>query len=161
MTASGNPHGFVGITLAVLAVAVVSIPMWKVITSLLGKTSGWFALARRYAGRDPSPELVLRFRSGMMGMRVRFSGSLTFTASRAGLGMSVWRFLGGVYRPMLIPWREIVVTPDASRFGNYTRLAFGRPEIGHILIATWVWEKLLVFSFNGDGVFGPEAGVEP
>jgi hypothetical protein len=120
------------------------VGMWILVTTVLGFMSGWFRLQEWYPddGND-EPLLKLGWQSGSMGLGVGFNRCLTFTATRRGLSVRVWRIFGPFQRPLLFPWREITAEPKRFLFVRMVRLSFGSPSSGSLKIREGTWNKLI------------------
>ena len=127
-----------------IAFPIFFIGIWLVASILIGVSSGWFALARRYPDRDEPALVKIGFQSGVMGpMGTGMNGILVFSACRSGLRVAIWRIFGPFSKPFLVPWSEISVRPTQIFFHPYARLGFGRPEAGVLSIQRNAWDQLV------------------
>lgn len=119
---------------------------WTAIGALLGLIAGWYALAERFPDRDDHIVLKMGGQSASMGnvrgLPVSMNGCLTLTACEAGLRVGIWRIFGPVCRPFFVPWEEIRAEKGVSLIFARTRLRFGEPQVGTLVLWESVWNIL-------------------
>lgn len=128
--------------LTALTFPLIFAALWLSVTTLLGGLSGWFALQRRYDRGTERSALTLHMLSGTMGVGVRLNGVLTLSACQSGLRISIWRIFGLFQRPFFVPWQEVHCQSVDRFFQPMSKLVFGSPAVGHLIINRSAWQRL-------------------
>jgi hypothetical protein len=118
--ADNHTFAFVGVWLASFAL------LWVAVCFLIGRLSGWQALAERYRFDGDFTGTRWRFRSGRMRWTMHYGNILTLGADSSGVYLSVFRLFRAGHPPLLVPWREIAVTERRFFFVRWTGLILGR-----------------------------------
>jgi hypothetical protein len=106
--------------------------------------SGWFNLQQWYPDEGgEKPLLILRGRSGRMGLGVALNGVLKLTSYQSGLGVGIWRLFGPFQKPLRIAWSEIEAEPSSSFFVPMVKLHLGKPSNGTLKISARSWSRLV------------------
>jgi hypothetical protein len=135
-----------------IAMPLLFVGLWLVISALLGAMSGWFGLQQWYPDDgSEEPLLTLRGQSGSVSF-VAFNNALTLKAYRSGFGLSISRFFAPFLKPLMIPWGEVKVEETTTFFVPMVRLQFGEPSNGSLKISARTWSKLagVVAQAGGD-----------
>ncbi|WP_284125730.1 hypothetical protein [Parerythrobacter aestuarii] len=112
---------------------IVFAGLWLLISSLLMRMSGWYALEERFPD-DEREELLLSLpmQSAIFGGSafggVNFNGCLTLQVCTGGLRFKVWKIFGPFAKPFLVPWRHIATSHARVFLFSYVRLGLGSPE---------------------------------
>jgi hypothetical protein len=125
----------------VIAFTACFAAMWIGITSLLGRLSGWNALARAFPDTPDRPVDTLRFRSARMGV-VNYSSCLRLDICPTGLRVSVLRLLGPFQRSFFVPWNQISVEPGFDLLIRAVRLTFGPRGEGSLTISRGTFDRI-------------------
>lgn len=111
----------------VIALFVLLFILWPLSLIAVSYWSGWASLAQRFSldGRFDGP--TWQFRSGRMRYWTRYSNILTIGADAKGfyLAITISIFSAG-HPPLLIPWREILVSDAELPFLRWTKFELGR-----------------------------------
>ena len=132
---------------AVLGWAVLFGVIWIGVTSILTGRAGWRALARAYPDIDAPVLLRLGGQSGVMGPDVRLNRVLSLTATANGLRIAMWRPMAPFAKPFHAPWNAIRTDSDTAppiriSGGPWTRLTFGDPALGTLVVSSRTWRAL-------------------
>jgi len=130
--------------------------MWLVVTTKLGRTSGWYELMHRFPDRFDTPLLTLKGQSGKVGA-VSASGILNVSVCPSGLRLGMMRLFGPFSRPFLVPWESVHVTRKETWFWRSARIEFGIPSVGSVTLASEVADRLA----RAAGSHWPEPGPFP
>jgi hypothetical protein len=119
------------------------VAIWSGVGLLLGFMSGWHHLAARHRTRR-DPPVHSQLTSGMLNL-VRYNGVLRLAGTHEGLDMRTMALFRMGHPPLLVPWSEIRVLGEDSRFFiRYTKVQLG--ERGPVLLVRpEVWEQLGAF----------------
>lgn len=117
--------------------------MWLVVSTLLDKASGWYALARRYPDRDEKGMFRLLWQSGSMGPGVSMRGILNIDVCPSGLRLGMMKLFGPFCRNIFVPWNEIKIERKKwFLFWNGARLQFGSPAVGNLTLFEHTADRL-------------------
>ena len=126
------------------------VGMWLGITGLLGFLSGWQALAQRYPNRADTPLKSLSGRSGRMGaLGTGYNHVLTFGVCRSGLRVEVFWLFAAFNKPFFVPWDQIQTENIDGIFYDETRLTFGRPQHGTLIVARSLADEIAASAPKG------------
>lgn len=125
----------------VIAFTICFAAMWIGITSLLGRLSGWNALARTFPDTPDRPVETLKFRSARMGV-VNYSSCLWLDICPTGLRVSVLRLLGPFQKPFFVPWNQIRAEPGFDLLIKAVRLTFGPRGEGNVTISRGTFDRI-------------------
>jgi hypothetical protein len=115
------------------------VAMWLFVTWLIGKISGWHALAARFPDKRETPLKQMTWRSGRMGsLGARINRVLNIDVCPSGLRFSLMWLFANTNKPFLVPWDQIQTENVDGVFVNETHLKFGRPQTGTMT----VWRSL-------------------
>ncbi len=95
------------VLLAPLVIPVLFAAMWIGINRLLAQISGWRSLARHFRGRPGEVAERVSMGSARMGSAffpTAYNGILNVSASREGVGLSLFPLFAIGTPPLLIPW---------------------------------------------------------
>lgn len=97
---------------------------WSGIVLLVGTLGGWRRLAAAYPATGAEATTTWRFRGGRMGF-MNYKGVLDVGVSDAGLHLGVFLPFRVGHPPILVPWDQVEVGPDKSRwFSTAVPLSF-------------------------------------
>ena len=133
--------------LAVPAFLLFFAGMWLGITKLLLALAGWRRLEERFPDTGEAALFTTRPRFATMGSGVKFERSLTLSACRSGLRVTIGPLLGRGRKPFLVPWSEIAAGPGRGPSGrpifkHPIRLVLGAPEVGRLTLEEQTWVEL-------------------
>ena len=122
---------------------VFPVLLYLFITTLLGYTSGWFRLARKYPDRNEPALLELRNQSGYMGPGVSMRSILHIDVCQSGLRLGMMAIFGPFNRDFFVPWEEISVKRTCWFFlFKVAELRFGTPPVGKVGVSAKIADKL-------------------
>lgn len=98
-----------GVT-AVATAALVSF--WVVLSLVIGRLTGWAALARAYRSQWPMDGPRLRFQSLRLGSWGGYNQAITFACGMAGLHIAVLFILRPGHPPLFVPWEDVTVRAE-------------------------------------------------
>jgi hypothetical protein len=126
-----------------LAFPVAFATLWLGITWLIGWTSGWHDLARRFPDRPGPYRAQFSWRSGYMGrFNAQFRSVLTLGVRNDGLRVSLlWPF-AAFNKPFFVPWDQIAAETKEWMFFTGAQLTFGRPPVGTLTIPQSLWDEI-------------------
>jgi hypothetical protein len=103
------------------------VSFWIGFSIFMAYTSGWRSLARHFRGRPAHPVAKVWMGSARMGAAyfpTGFGSCLNVTASREGVGLSLFPIFALATRPLLIPWDAMGECRTWTLFGVLTRFQF-------------------------------------
>src|SRR5262245_49083734 len=111
---------------------LVVFAFWGGLLALLGKLSGWTALAAKFHC-DPWPEgRTFRMQSIKFNW-ADYNGGVTIRVCPEGLGLAIWRLFRFGHPSLFIPWSALhVVTVSDHWYGRYVVLTVDAPPIAKI-----------------------------
>jgi len=115
-----------------IALPLLFVLLWLLITTILALASGWFALAKAFPDQADPALTEFRGMSGMMGAGVNMRNVLRFGVCRSGLRIGILRALGPFSKDFLVPWERISIRREKVLFGTAAKLTFG--NIGSLAI---------------------------
>jgi hypothetical protein len=116
--------------------------LWLVVTSVIGFTSGWYGLQKKYPDKVESPLLKLNYQSAMMGCLTRMRRILRFEVCPSGLRIGMMKVFGIFCRNFFVPWEEIRIERKDRFFWQEAQLKFGNPAVGKLSIAPYIANRL-------------------
>ncbi len=122
---------------------VFFVALWVAILNLIGKVSGWAALAERYRATAPFQGETWLFQSAQMRYMTNYNGCLTFGADEQGMYAAGW----GPFRigapPLLVSWGELEISEKRRWFFPGYELHFRQcPDIT-MWVRSGLGQKLL------------------
>jgi hypothetical protein len=90
----------------------------------ISRLTGWAALARFYAAKQPFEGTKWRFQSGSMRFQSGYNNCLTIGANTIGLFVSVLFLFRPGHPPLLIPWNEITTSERTVLWIKIVELRF-------------------------------------
>jgi hypothetical protein len=109
-----QPYAFVPL------IFLVAFPLfWCAINFALSYLSGWRSLARDFRGKpaEPGAKVLGSARMGSPIFPTGYSGILNVSASREGVGLSLFPLFAVGAPPLLIPWRAMGECRTWTLFG--------------------------------------------
>lgn len=98
-------------------VLVTLVGVFAIIGFVVGRVSGWTAIARQYRRDDPPPGQVLRFRSGRFGA-IDYSACLTIRICPEGLALAMSPILRAGHPPLFLPWSALAIESVHEEWWN-------------------------------------------
>ena len=92
--------------------------VWTGASWLVAIVSGWRRLSEAYPARLPFTGKHWWFQSAEMGRRSRYGGTLIVGANHEGMHLSVLLPFRVAHPPLFIPWSDITMREQKSRFSS-------------------------------------------
>jgi len=105
---------------------IVVIGFLAVLFVLIGRISGWSALANFYRFPGEFVGQKWRFQSAQLRWYMGYNNCLTIGANESGLFLSVFFLLRIGHPTLFIPWEDVSVTMKKGTWGKYSELRFRR-----------------------------------
>ena len=115
--------------------------MWLAVTTLLGRTSGWFELMKAFPDREETALWSISSQSGSLG-KVSLRGILNISVCPSGLRFGLWRLFGPLSRNFFVPWGEIRVRRAERFFWRTAELQFGAVIKARLIIEADLADRL-------------------
>jgi hypothetical protein len=114
-------------------IALAFALFWCMTITLIGRATGWWALARRYRTMEPFEGKRWRFEHIQMRWSTKYSGAITVGANPAGLYLAVMPPFNIGHPNLFIPWAETkIVMKHHFLAGDYMEMTF--PEVPNTLL---------------------------
>jgi hypothetical protein len=130
--------------------------MWFAVTTLLGRTSGWFELMKAFPDRLETALWSVSSQSGSLG-QVSLRGILKISVCPSGLRFGLLRLFGPLSRNFFVPWGEIRVRRAERFIWRTAELQFGPVIKARLIIEADLADRL---ARNSQGNW-PEPGPFP
>ena len=102
-----------------LGFSVFFAGLWFFIVTLIGLTSGWYGLLKRYPDSGETALKTLQYQTGRVGA-ARYNNILTLAACPGGLRVRVPKIFSPRGQNILVPWSELSTTRATLLFGIET-----------------------------------------
>ncbi len=122
---------------------------WGLVCIGLGHFGGWRALARHYPASTEFLGRRFRFRSAQFGGWVGYNASLTAGADPFGLFLAVWPIFRVWHPPLFVPWSDITVSLEQSRWLTVVLLTFAKVPGAKVRITPRLANRLAAVSRGG------------
>jgi hypothetical protein len=123
-----------------LPFALVFVLLWCGVCFFMS-LFGWRSVAASYPDLHLPGATVMRFRSGLLG--VRYRGSLRFEVSAQGLRVAVLPPFRCGHRPFFVPWSDVRVELQRPLLYEYWAFCFAARPRSPLLVDPALGEKLL------------------
>lgn len=130
--------------LVVPAAAPGFVLLWLLACAGIARLGGWSGLASRDRQSMRIPGKRSRRQSGALRHGMGYNNALTVTLSRRVPGLSVIFLFRAGHPPLLIPWRDIAVASERTRFSSVVRLSLARVPDVRLTLTEGTAERLRV-----------------
>lgn len=107
------------VTSVILGFSVFFTALWLLVTSLIGLTSGWYSLMKRYPDSGELALTTLTFQTARMGA-ARFNNILTLASCPSGLRVRLPKIFSPFGQNILVPWSDLSTRRATLLFGVET-----------------------------------------
>jgi hypothetical protein len=125
-----------------LLIVGLGVVAWSLTCAVLAHFAGWRALAREYPASSPFRGRRFHFCSAQFAAWVGYNGSFTPGADRTGLFVAVWPIFRICHPPLLVPWSEIQVSVEKSRWFTVVLITFARVPSARVRITLRLAKRL-------------------
>ncbi len=130
------------IALLLAAVVVTWLLFWVAVVRLIARF-GWRSLAMAYPlDRAAFEGERITMQTALLRRWVSYKKSITFTASREGVMLTIHPFFKFGHAPILLPWSELTITQETRMLMKMIRLEPRRAPQVPILISASLGNRL-------------------
>ncbi|MDJ0785993.1 MAG: hypothetical protein QNK05_04255 [Myxococcota bacterium] len=119
------------------------VGLWLGLFFVVSRWGGWRELAREYPSLGPASGTRLRMRSAQLRAGCNYNNCITFVSSPAGLDLSLPWVFRYQHPAIFLPWSELEVRREDTRFGAVVDLLPRRTPGIRIRLRKALAEQLL------------------
>jgi len=124
---------FLAVAAPIALVLLIYALVWCAILTLIGRASGWAALAREYRFTGKFEGTRWRFQHIQMRWSMNYSGAVTVGTNADGLYLALIPWFDIGHARMFIPWTDMKIEMKHARFaGDYMEITF--PKVPGTLV---------------------------